>query len=130
MSEKYENEIYRDEFVRVEFEKSEVPWVKIFAVKAFREISDTDEQTRARLFAAALACEKALREFYRPTKINWASFANYVPQVHIHVQARFEDDSFFPESLWGKKQREGAKRELKLEEFGRFLAANLKKELK
>ena len=58
-----------------------------------------------------------MRKFYTPTKINIASFANYVPRVHFHVMARFESDSFFPESMWGKKQREG---ELNLPDFAEF----------
>ena len=41
-----------------------------------------------------------------PDKINIASFGNYVPHVHFHIMARFKEDSFFPEPMWGKKQRE------------------------
>ena len=35
-----------------------------------------------------------------------ASFANMLPKVHIHVMARFEDDSYFPNPMWGEKLRE------------------------
>ena len=55
--------------------------------------------------------------FYKPTKINIASFGNYVPHVHFHIMARFENDSFFPEPMWGKKQREGT---FKSEDFNQF----------
>ncbi|MDP2894729.1 MAG: HIT family protein, partial [Sulfurimonas sp.] len=41
-----------------------------------------------------------------PTKINMASFANMLPRVHIHVMARFKDDSYFPNPMWGEKLRE------------------------
>lgn len=118
--------IFQDDFIRVEFENSEIPWIKIFSVREFKELSDCDENTRNRLFEAILICERALKEFYSPDKINIASFANYVPRVHIHVQARFKDDSFFPESMWGKKQRDGMKRDLKLSEFTQFLVKKLK----
>lgn len=120
--------IYTDEFLRVEFEESEIAWVKIFTNNETKEISQLCEKTRARLFRAALVCEKAMIEFYKPEKVNWASFANYCPRVHIHIQARFKDDSFFPESMWGVKQREGAKRELKKPEFSRFLSERLSAE--
>ena len=61
-----------------------------------------------------------MRKFYNPAKINIASFANYVPRVHFHVMARFESDSFFPESMWGKKQRESDLNALNLPDFAEF----------
>jgi len=121
--------IYSDEFVRVEFENSEIPWVKIFVNGEFKELSDLDEARKKRLFDVAFITERAMREFYQPEKINWASFANYVPRVHIHVQTRFKDDSFFPESMWGKAQREGKKRDLKLEEFASLLRQKILDEI-
>ena len=44
--------------------------------------------------------------YFKPEKINIASFGNYKPQVHWHVMARFSGDSFYPEPMWGKQQRE------------------------
>jgi diadenosine tetraphosphate (Ap4A) HIT family hydrolase len=35
-----------------------------------------------------------------------ASFANMLPRVHIHVMARFKEDSYFPNPMWGEKLRE------------------------
>ena len=97
--------IFEDNLIFIEQEISEIPWLKIWTKTEFKEFSDCDEMTQKRLFEIILICEKALREFYKPDKINIASFANYVPRVHFHVQARFKNDSFFPESMWGKKQR-------------------------
>jgi HIT family protein len=122
--------IYEDEMIYVEREEHEVPWVKVFTKAKFKELSDCDEATLAHLWSAVLQCEKSLREFYAPDKINIASFANYVPRVHFHIQARFKNDSFFPESVWGKKMRNG---KLNLPEFSQFaeiLAANLKMEFR
>lgn len=44
--------------------------------------------------------------YYQPEKINIASFGNMLPQVHWHIMARFRDDSYFPEPMWGTKQRD------------------------
>ncbi|EDO9794912.1 HIT family protein [Campylobacter fetus] len=118
--------IYENELICIELEKSEIPWVKVFTKKEFKEISDVDDVTRKWLFEAALITEKTMLDFYYADKINWASFANYVPKVHIHVQARFKDDSFFPESMWGTKQRDGTKRDLNIEKFTNQLVLNLK----
>lgn len=119
--------IYSDEFIYIEIEPNALPWVKIFTKGEFKEISHCDDNSRKRLFDAALECEKAMIEFYNPDKINWASFANYLPRVHIHIQARFRDDEFFPESLWGKKQRDSVIRDIKIDEFSKFLNSRLER---
>lgn len=119
--------IYSDEFIYIEVEPNALPWIKIFTKSEFKEISHCDDDTRKRLFDAALECEKAMIEFYNPDKINWASFANYLPRVHIHIQARFRDDEFFPESLWGKKQRDSVIRDIKIDEFSKFLNSRLER---
>jgi len=51
--------------------------------------------------------EEEMLSFYQPEKINIAAFGNYLPHVHIHIMARFKEDSYFPEPMWGEKQREG-----------------------
>ena len=53
-----------------------------------------------------LVVEKTMLDFYAPDKINIAMFGNYVPHLHIHVMARFQNDTHFPESMWGTQQRE------------------------
>jgi diadenosine tetraphosphate (Ap4A) HIT family hydrolase len=45
--------------------------------------------------------------YYKPDKINMASFANKLPRVHLHVMARFKEDSWFPNNVWEEKLREG-----------------------
>ncbi|VYS75068.1 HIT family protein [Campylobacter ureolyticus] len=97
--------IYKDEFIFIERENSQIPWIKIFTNGGEKELSFCDEKTLKRLFEAVLIAEKTMLSFYKPKKINIASFANYVPRVHFHIMARFEDDDFFPEPMWGKKQR-------------------------
>ncbi|QKF91849.1 HIT family protein [Campylobacter sp. CCUG 57310] len=120
--------IYQDDFIFIEREESEIPWIKIFTKTPFVELSDCDERTRSRLFEALLIAEKTMIEFYKPKKINIASFANYVPRVHLHVMARFQTDSFFPEPMWGKKQREGKLDLPSFSEFCEILTRKLKNE--
>ena len=62
--------------------------------------------------------EKEMISYYNPAKINIASFGNYLPHLHFHIMARFEDDSYFPEPMWGKKMRES---ECHLGDFDTFL---------
>ena len=47
-----------------------------------------------------LVC-KALKEKINPDKLNVASLGNMVPQLHIHIIARFNDDRAWPGPIWG-----------------------------
>lgn len=87
--------IYENDYLFIEKENSQIPWVKIFTKENYRELSDCPTFLQNMLFQYVLACELSLREHYNPEKINIASFANYVPRVHFHVMARFKEDAFF-----------------------------------
>jgi diadenosine tetraphosphate (Ap4A) HIT family hydrolase len=54
-----------------------------------------------------MAVEVALRECFRPEKINLASFGNVVPHLHWHLIPRYLDDRHFPQPVWGQAQRKG-----------------------
>jgi diadenosine tetraphosphate (Ap4A) HIT family hydrolase len=112
-----ENIIYANDLVRVEIEPFEIPWLKIFTQKDIKEFSQCDNETKMEILRCLDTCEKEMIKTFNPDKINIASFGNYVPHVHFHVQARFKDDSFFPEPTWGKKQRET---DLKFENLSHF----------
>lgn len=98
--------IYQNDLIRIEIENSEIPWLKIFAQREAKEMSQCDANTKHQIWSLLDLIECEMLDYYQPEKINIASFANYVPQVHWHIMARFKDDSFFPEPMWGKKQRE------------------------
>lgn len=99
--------IYENELIRIEIEESEIPWLKIFAQAECKEMTDCDTQTKQEIWSLLDVIEREMLEYFKPEKINIASFANYVPQVHWHIMARFKEDSYFPEPMWGKKQRDG-----------------------
>ena len=114
MSEK----LYENEYFYIEKENAMIPWVKIFTQHPYKELSDCDPTTQAEILKAMLIVEETMRFYYNPKKINIAMFGNYLPHLHIHVMARFEEDSHFPESMWGVKQRDG---ELHLPSFENFV---------
>jgi diadenosine tetraphosphate (Ap4A) HIT family hydrolase len=105
MSKKKENIIYENEFIKIIEEVSEIPWLKIFTQEPYKEFSQCDMRTRLEIFQCLDIVEKEMLAYFNPEKINIASFGNYVPHVHFHIMARFKQDSFFPEPMWGQKQR-------------------------
>lgn len=67
----------------------------------------TDLAPAARMHVLKLMCavESALRQLYRPDKINLASLGNMVPHLHWHVIPRFRDDRHFPRPVWAEPVR-------------------------
>lgn len=101
--------IFENQYLSIEVEPAEIPWLKIFAKAmgsdAPKEMSDCDILVRQDIYRCLHIIELAMLDYFKPTKINIASFANYLPVVHWHIMARYEQDSFFPEPMWGKQQR-------------------------
>jgi len=98
--------IYEDSQIYIEKEENEIPWLKIFTKEPYKELGDLPKELRYRLWEVYDIVEEEMKAYYKPKKINMASFANMLPRVHIHVMARFEEDSYFPNPMWGEKQRE------------------------
>ena len=98
--------IFNNEFIEIQIEQSQIPWLKIFTVQPFKEFSQCDHQTKQEILKALDIIERLMIEYFNPEKINIASFGNYVPHVHFHIMARFKEDDYFPEPMWGHKQRE------------------------
>jgi len=121
--------IYQNQLIRLEIEAAEIPWLKIFAQNKCKEMTDCDALTRQQIWTLLHVIETEMLAYYAPDKINIASFANYVPQVHWHIMARFKNDSFFPEPMWGIKQREANLDLPPLEPFIKQLIAKIEAQL-
>jgi diadenosine tetraphosphate (Ap4A) HIT family hydrolase len=70
------------------------------------EMTDLSPQHSSALMQVVCQVERLIRDVLNPHKINLASFGNFVPHLHWHIIPRWEDDSYFPESIWGKKLRD------------------------
>ncbi len=113
-----QNILYENDFIYITKEESQIPWLKIFTKDECKELSDCTQEKRDILFNTINTIEKIMLSYYSPKKINIAIFGNYLPKLHIHIMARFENDSYFPEPMWGKKQRDG---KLDLPDFDIFI---------
>ena len=109
--------IYQNSLIKVEIEPFEIPWLKIFTQEPIKEFSQCNDKLKKEIFRTLDIIEKEMLNYFEPDKINIASFGNYVPHVHFHIQARFKNDSYFPEPTWGKKQRKST---LYLKNFNEF----------
>lgn len=79
------------------------PWlVLVPRVAGAQELIDLRGAERHLLADEIDEASHALRAVFRPRKLNVAALGNIVPQLHVHVIARFEDDPAWPAPVWGR----------------------------
>ena len=79
------------------------PWlVLVPRVAGARELIDLEAGQRQQLTAEIDLGLRLLRDAFRPHKLNVAALGNLVPQLHVHLIARFEDDPAWPAPVWGR----------------------------
>ena len=79
------------------------PWlVLVPRVAEARELVDLDAAQRHQLTDEIDLAARLLRDAFRPHKLNVAALGNMVPQLHVHVIAREENDPAWPAPVWGR----------------------------
>ncbi|NUS39688.1 MAG: HIT family protein [Lysobacter sp.] len=79
------------------------PWlVLVPRVAGAAELTDLQGPQRHQLVDEIDHAAHVLRAVFRPRKLNVAALGNIVPQLHVHVIARFEDDPAWPAPVWGR----------------------------
>ena len=77
------------------------PWlILVPRVAEATEVTDLDPAQQAALIQEIDRAGRALQVF-RPHKLNVAALGNLVPQLHVHVIARFHEDIACPRPVWG-----------------------------
>ena len=78
------------------------PWlVLVPRVAGITEIIDLDPAQRLQLSEEIDTACRALRTLFKPDKLNVAALGNLVPQLHVHVIARYRSDIAWPRPVWG-----------------------------
>ncbi|MBN2824672.1 MAG: HIT family protein [Campylobacterales bacterium] len=118
--------LYKSKHFYLKLKKSHIPWVILYADEPYKELSDLPKEVQFEMLELMDIIEKEMIAFYKPTKINVASFGNYLPRVHVHIMARFEHDGYYPEPMWGQQQEEINLSLPPIEEFIKILVQKLK----
>jgi diadenosine tetraphosphate (Ap4A) HIT family hydrolase len=58
-------------------------------------------------------CIKLMKKIFKTKKLNIEKIGNIVPQLHIHIIARFKKDNTWPLSVWVTKGKPYLKESLK-----------------
>lgn len=78
------------------------PWlILVPRVDGAVELIDLDEDQQLTLTREIARTSLALQVGFAPHKLNVAALGNLVPQLHVHVIARYREDIAWPRPVWG-----------------------------
>jgi diadenosine tetraphosphate (Ap4A) HIT family hydrolase len=77
------------------------PWLLLIPKRPdIVELTDLDADAYQALCGEILRATRLLQAAARPDKVNVATLGNVVPQMHVHVIARFANDPAWPDPVW------------------------------
>ena len=80
---------------------ADYPWLVLVPRRAnITEIGDLGDEATL-LMAEITQVSRVLKETTRCDKINVAAIGNVVPQLHVHIVARWKRDPLWPKPIWG-----------------------------
>ena len=80
---------------------ADYPWLILVPRRAnVAEIADLGDEATL-LMGEIILVSRALKEVTRCDKINIAAIGNVVPQLHVHIVARWTHDPLWPKPIWG-----------------------------
>ena len=79
------------------------PWcILVPAREGIREIHALPAEDQLQLMQEISGVSMAMEAAFAADKMNVAALGNVVPQLHVHVIARFEADPVWPAPVWGR----------------------------
>jgi len=80
---------------------SHFPWLVLVPMREnLREIFDLTENDYHTVMSEVRHTARQFNELTNADKMNVATLGNLVPQLHIHVIARYRHDSAWPSPVW------------------------------
>ncbi len=78
------------------------PWLILVPMReGLREIFDLEAGEQATLMEEISRTARDLQALTKADKMNIAALGNQVPQLHVHIIARFAGDAAWPNPVWG-----------------------------
>lgn len=78
------------------------PWLILVPEReSLREIHELPPAERSILIEEIARAGQELVHLFQPDKLNTGALGNIVPQLHVHIVARFATDAAWPGPVWG-----------------------------
>ena len=82
-------------------DNSKFPWIILIPNrKKVTDITELKPKDQILLMKEIVFCSKIMKKIFKTSKLNVEKIGNIVPQLHIHIIARFKKDSSWPLSVW------------------------------
>ena len=82
-------------------DNAKFPWIILVPKrKNIKDISELNLKDQMLLMKEIVYCSKLMKKLFKTNKLNVEKIGNIVPQLHIHIIARFTKDSTWPLSVW------------------------------
>ena len=92
---------------------SKFPWIILIPNRKNKtDITDLNVKDQILLMKEIVHCSKLMKKIFKTSKLNVEKIGNKVPQLHIHIIARFKKDSSWPLSVWVVKGKPYTKKAL------------------
>tara|TARA_B100000795_G_scaffold198064_1_gene151959 strand:- start:1318 stop:1725 length:408 start_codon:yes stop_codon:yes gene_type:complete len=93
---------------------SKFPWIILIPKREnITDITELNLKDQILLMREIVHCSKLMKTIFKTSKLNIEKIGNVVPQLHIHIIARFKADSSWPLSVWVVKKSSYSKSLLK-----------------
>ena len=87
-------------------DNSKFPWIILIPKrKKVNDITELNIKDQILLMKEIVFCSKIMKKVFKTSKLNIEKIGNIVPQLHIHIIARFKSDSSWPLSVWVTKEK-------------------------
>ena len=85
-------------------DNAKFPWIILIPKrKNITDISELNSKDQMLLMKEIVHCSKLMKKIFKTKKLNVEKIGNIVPQLHIHIIARYKNDLTWPLSVWVKK---------------------------
>ena len=91
------------------------PWIILIPKRnKVTDITNLNSKDQIILIKEIVFCSNVMKQIFKTTKLNVEKIGNIVPQLHIHIIARYKNDYTWPLSVWVKKGKKYSKKKLQL----------------
>ena len=82
-------------------DNSKFPWIILIPKrKNINDITELNTKDQILLIKEIVFSSKLMKKVFKTSRLNIEKIGNIVPQLHIHIIARFKKDSSWPLSVW------------------------------
>ena len=82
-------------------DNSKFPWLILIPKRnKITDMSDLNPRDQIQLIKEIVFVSKIMKKLFKTSKLNVEKVGNIVPQLHIHIIARYKKDSTWPLSVW------------------------------